>query len=78
VSREGAQAKGRRYATEGRLTVTAVAGDRVLAECRGSGEVHTLGHHPEVGWFCSCLVGRTTTCSHLVALQLVTIRRHRP
>jgi uncharacterized Zn finger protein len=77
VSREGAQAKGRRYLTEGRLTVTAVVGDHITAECRGSGEMHVLGHHPEAGWFCSCAVG-PTTCSHLVALQLVAVRRSAP
>ena len=70
--REGADTKGRRYLAEGRLTVTRVEGDRVHAECKGQGAVHRLGHDAR-GWWCSCPA--RTTCSHLVALQLVVVER---
>jgi len=72
VRRENKQDKGTRLLTHGRLTVTKVDGDRVVAECRGdSGEVYELGY--ENGrWNCSCLA--RTDCSHLSALWRVTVR----
>lgn len=75
MTRETVSAKAHRYLAEGRLTVTGVAGDLVTAECRGSGEVHSLGHDPARpgGWWCSCRAPRS--CCHLAALMLVTIRR---
>ena len=67
-SREGIEAKGRRYLLEGRLRVLSVHGGRIYAECRGNGTIH----HPcyvKGRWACDCDArGR---CSHLVALQLV-------
>ncbi len=75
TARESVEAKARRYVVEGRLVVTKVDGDLVTAQCRGSGEVYELGHQPGRGWFCSCDSRRG--CSHLVALQLVTVRRTR-
>lgn len=71
-TRENKQDKGTRLLTHGRLTVTKVDGDRVVAECRGdSGEVYELGY--ENGrWSCSCLA--RTDCSHLSALWRVTVR----
>lgn len=71
-TRENKQDKGTRMLTHGRLTVTKVEGDRVVAECRGdSGEVYELGF--ENGhWHCSCLA--RTDCSHLSALWRVTVR----
>lgn len=73
MTREDAATRGRRYLVEGRLTVTLVHGDVVEAQCRGSGEVHELGHKPGRGWWCTCPArGR---CSHLQALTLVTVRR---
>jgi uncharacterized Zn finger protein len=67
--REGAEARGRRYLTEGRLVVERVVAGEVYARCRGSGAVYALGFD-ERGWWCSCPArGR---CSHVVALQLVT------
>lgn len=72
MTREDIEAKGRRYLVEGRLTVEAVAPAGVRARCRGGGAIYRLGYDVERGeWFCSCLArGR---CSHLVALQLVTV-----
>jgi hypothetical protein len=44
----------------------------VAATCRGSGEVHHLGHDPGQGWRCSCAA--RGQCAHLIALQAVTVR----
>ena len=64
--------KGTRLLEHGRLTVTKVDGDRVVAECKGdSGEVYELGFD-NGHWFCSCLA--RTDCSHLSALWRVTVR----
>lgn len=75
---ESAAAKGRRLLTEGRLVVLKVDGDAIKASCRGdSAEFYDVGYDPERSrWYCDCaeLKGK---CSHLVALQLVTIRPRR-
>ena len=69
--RENVETKGRRYLTEGRLTVEFAVGREIRASCRGSGAVYALGLDEERGWYCGCLArGR---CSHLVALGLVTV-----
>ena len=69
--RESAHDKGRRLLTEGRLVVKAVSDRHISARCRGdSGEIYTLAADAQ-GWTCSCPAVR---CSHLVALQLVTLR----
>jgi uncharacterized Zn finger protein len=75
MTRESADSKGRRYLTEGRLTLTFVEGDRVAAYCRGDGELYEVGHDPAQGWFCSCAA--RSDCAHLVALRLVTVRTSR-
>jgi hypothetical protein len=70
--RENARAKGARYLAEHRLTVLRVDRERVEAECRGGGAVYRLGWREGV-WRCDCpALGR---CSHLHALQAVTVRR---
>jgi uncharacterized Zn finger protein len=76
VARESAADKGRRLLTEGRLTVLKIHPSGLIhAQCRGdSAEVYDLGYDPERGqWRCTCqeMKGK---CSHLVALQLVTLR----
>lgn len=72
MSREGADAKGRRYLTEGRLTVLECHDWQVSASCKGdSGHVYVLGYTRD-GWWCEC---PAIHCSHLVALQLVTAPR---
>jgi hypothetical protein len=73
MTRETVDAKARRYLCEGRLIVTKVDGDHVMACCRGQGSVYRLGHEPGRGWFCDC--SARGTCCHLVALMAVTIRR---
>lgn len=69
--------KARRLLIEGRLTVEKVDTGRgmVYATCRGdSGTVYQLGFDPrgQGSWRCSCPA--RTTCAHLRALQLVTVR----
>lgn len=71
MSRESAAVKGRRYLTEGRLTVTRVDRSGVDAECRGAGAFYRVGYVNGV-WSCACPA--LGTCSHLHALQLVTVR----
>jgi uncharacterized Zn finger protein len=82
--RESAADKGRRLLAEGRLTVTLVDSSEpdplevpapIIATCRGdSGEVYNLGYDArKKQWRCTC-VEMKGKCSHLVALQLVTIR----
>jgi uncharacterized Zn finger protein len=79
-SQESVEEKGRRLLVEGRLTVTTAGADgraSVVAECKGdSGEVYALGYDAATAeWRCTCPKrGRNTRCSHLVALQLVTVR----
>jgi uncharacterized Zn finger protein len=73
--RENAQTKGRRLLVEGRLVVRAIRGDgTIIATCRGdSGEAYTLGYDAtKKQWRCTC-VEMKGRCSHLIALQLVTI-----
>lgn len=68
--------KARRLLIEARLTVDEVSPHgRIVATCRGdSGEVYRLGHDARKReWRCTCPA--RTTCSHLKALQLVTVRR---
>jgi hypothetical protein len=70
VTRESAEAKGRRYAVEGRLLISSVTRTSIAATIRGNGEVYHVGYD-RGGWYCTCLAkGR---CSHVVCLQLVTV-----
>jgi hypothetical protein len=69
--RENAEAKGRRYLTEGWLVIETMSAREIRAICRGQGENHRLGYSPG-GWYCCCpALGR---CAHLVALMLVRTR----
>lgn len=70
MPRENADSKGRRYVAEGRLVIERIDRTTIAASCRGSGEIYQLGYRPGE-WWCACpSLGR---CSHLVALQLVTV-----
>ena len=73
---ESAHVKGRRLLTEGRLVVLKVADGEITASCRGdSAEFYELRYDPaSTRWSCTCqeMKGK---CSHLIALQLVTIRQ---
>lgn len=70
--RENAREKGLRLLAEGRLRVTKVDGDLIVAQCRGdSGRVYFLGFDPRrKQWRCTCLA--RTACAHLHALWMVT------
>lgn len=76
MPRKNAATKGRRYLTEGRLTVHTVEDDLIVASCRGdSAVVYRLTWDPG-GWDCTC-PAVTDKCSHLRALRLVTlVNRH--
>ncbi len=69
---ENAREKGKRYVGEGRLVVDYVSGDgEIRARCRGAGAIYLLGR-TDGEWYCDCPA--LTTCSHLVALMLVTAK----
>lgn len=70
--RENAATKGRRLLVEGRLRVLEVdeyAGV-AMGEVRGDSSGIYIVFRDERGWRCDCPA--KTTCSHIVALQLVT------
>jgi hypothetical protein len=74
-----AESKAHRILTEGRLTVERVDGGAVVASCRGysDGEVYRLGFDPNtMEWRCTCKASSEfhRRCSHLIALQLVTVK----
>lgn len=84
-SRASTRTKAMRLLVDARLTVKRVdyegeLAGLIVAECRGdSGEVYKLGYDPRRNqWRCTCEAGRhRSTCSHLSALQLVTVRPSR-
>lgn len=73
--------KAARIIAERRLSIE-VAGDParpglILATCRGEAEVYTLGYRPDgQRWGCTCEASASfhRTCSHLMALQMVTVK----
>jgi uncharacterized Zn finger protein len=72
VSRETIAEKGRRYLSEGRVTVELADAGTVRASCRGSDAVYRGGFGRGV-WACDCPArGR---CTHLVAVGLAALRR---
>lgn len=72
-TRENTREKALRLLTSGRLRVTQVDGNEILATCRGdSGEVYHLRHTDTDVPFWSCSCPARTDCSHLRALWLVT------
>lgn len=75
MARETVVEKSHRYVCAGRLVVTSVAGGKIEATCRGSGELYRLGFERGI-WFCSCPAHGV--CSHVLALQLVTVQPRRP
>ena len=75
MTREGAEAKGRRLLTEGRLVVEVAAPGAFAATVRGSGDYHRV-EFGRGGWSCSCPA--LSLCSHLVAAQLVSAPTTRP
>lgn len=78
TGRESTHDKGRRYLTEGRLTVRQVSRAGVIAFVRGdSGLVYHAEWSPDLDWSCNC-PARTDRCAHLVALRLVTVAGQEP
>ena len=71
-SRMSVEAKALRIILERRLTLLLVKGPRVMAECRGTESVHHLGY-VKGKWWCDC-EAKGSRCSHLAALQYVTVR----
>lgn len=72
---ENVEQKGRRYLTEGRVTVTSATepDGLIVAEARGTDGLYHLGYDPKKRqWRCTCPSGRGGRCSHVTALKLVT------
>jgi hypothetical protein len=69
---ESVEAKAARYLCERRLTVLQVDKVSIIAECRGSGEIHRCGYNAVHGWHCTCKA--KSRCCHRVALQAVTVQ----
>lgn len=73
--------KAHKILAEGRLQVERIDHDRgvIVASCRGlsDGNVYALGYRADRDkWGCTCEASRDfhRVCSHLVALQLVTVK----
>ena len=69
MTRESAAAKARRYLTEGRVCVVEVRPGYARAIVRGSGAMHEVIEDPS-GRSCTCPT--RGTCSHALALGLIT------
>ncbi|MGH3186761.1 MAG: hypothetical protein ACRDPY_32245 [Streptosporangiaceae bacterium] len=80
MTRESIEEKAARLLSTGCLTATSLVGDHVRAVCCGDTGVYDLGYDPRRpgGWWCDCPVRGGRQCSHLVALQLVVVRRRPP
>ena len=70
MSREDALSKGRRYVSEGRLTITSVTDAEAQAVCRGDGDIFICTAR-RGWWHCTCPA--RSRCSHLYALGLVVV-----
>jgi hypothetical protein len=80
MTRQTLAEKAVRLLVEGRLRVVLVDAERVEARVCGSEAEHSVGYE-RGGWWCGCKAHRFgRRCSHLAALQLVTVRpsRERP
>ena len=71
-SRENVASKAIRIILERRLRILLVKGDRIYAECRGTDAMYHLGLD-RGDWWCHC-PNTTRNCSHIRALQYVTMR----
>jgi hypothetical protein len=77
MARETLDAKARRLLAEGRLCVLLADAERIEAKVRGSKTEHSTGYQ-RGGWWCDCEAHRFgRRCSHLAALQPVTVRPSR-
>ncbi len=66
--REGAEVKGRRYLTEGRLVVELAQPGYFRATVRGAGQIHVVSFG-RGGWHCTCPA--RGLCAHLVAAHRI-------
>lgn len=70
MPRENAEAKGRRYLTEGRVVLRTVNRHTVEAWVRGDGAVWRVSWTRRDGWSCPC-PARGARCAHRIAVGLV-------
>jgi uncharacterized Zn finger protein len=72
VPRENAEIKAARLLVSGRVEILYVDDARVVANVRGDTAGVYLVEHDARGWRCDCPA--RTRCSHLLAVQRVTVR----
>jgi len=75
VTRETVEAKAVRLLAAGRLTVLFADARRARAVCEGDSGRYDLGLD-RGQWWCECPSARA--CSHLLALQRVTVQPRKP
>lgn len=68
---ETTENKARRLLAEGCLLIRSVDSEWITASIESDNGHYDLGLNPN-GWWCTC-PNRTRRCSHLVALQRVTV-----
>jgi hypothetical protein len=68
MTREPADAKGRRYLVEGRVIISTAGPGHVDAAVRGDGAVWHVSYR-RGGWLCDCPA--RSRCAHLLAVGLV-------
>jgi len=66
--REGAEVKGRRYLTDGRLVVELAHPGYFRATVRGGGQIYCVSFG-RGGWHCTCPA--RGVCAHLAAAHLI-------
>lgn len=73
--REDAQSKAIRLLAEGRVTLRRLSSDVILAAVRGdTARIYETRWDPD-GWWCDC--DALSRCSHIRAVQLVTLEPKR-
>ncbi|MCH7667575.1 MAG: hypothetical protein IIC71_00005 [Acidobacteria bacterium] len=68
---ETTESKAKRLLATGHLTVRSLTVDTIAATIIGDHGTYKVGCDPS-GWHCDC-PARTRTCSHITALQTVTL-----
>lgn len=70
-SGEAARHKARRYLLEGRVVVDEAGAGHIRATVRGDGVLHHVSCDDD-GWHCTCPRTQPGSCSHVLALMLVS------
>jgi uncharacterized Zn finger protein len=70
MPRENFYDKGTRLLAEARVTIDTPT-RKITATVRGTDRYHSVTWDPSHGWHCTCPA--LTTCSHLSAVQRVTV-----